>query len=270
MTPDQLCACMCDYVSTHKITTLPAYLSALSEYYRSNSLGELPREHERVVRVRKGITNYYSLSETTTPKSPLGFTELKQLYKLIDLSTFSGAREWAAYTISFFALSRRSEILDTRLTFSHIQLHNTGMSITVPFSKTNNRPHTVHICKRDDFLCPVHAFLSYQAFIPSKLRNIPTCPVFIATQHTTQVVDHRHMSTILKSRLTSLQLDATHYGWHSWRRGGTTAMFAAGVAETMIQAHGRWASATYRIYLDTTVSLEHSLLPTQMLRSDRR
>ena len=183
MTPDQLCACMCDYVSTHKITTLPSYLSALADFYRSNSLGELPREHERVVRVRKGLNNYYSLSETTTPKSPLGFAELTQLHKLIDFSTFAGAREWAAYTMSFFALLRRSEILDTRLTFAHIQIHTHGMSITVPFSKTNNRPHIVHICKRDDFLCPIHAFLSYQAFIPSKLRIISNMSCF--SFHTT-------------------------------------------------------------------------------------
>ena len=190
MTPDQLCACMCDYVSTHKITTLPAYLSALANYYRANSLGELPREHERVVRVRKGLTNYYALSETTTPKSPLGFTELTQLYKLIDHSTFAGAREWSAYTMSFFALLRRSEILDARLTFANIQTHASGMSITIPFSKTNNRPHVVHICKRDDFLCPVHAFLSYQAFVPTKLQSISTCPVFLSTPHTTHVVNH--------------------------------------------------------------------------------
>jgi hypothetical protein len=39
------------------------------------------------------------------------------------------------------------------------------------------------------------------------------------------------MSRTLKDRLTAIGLDASHYGWHSWRRGGTTAMFAAGEAE---------------------------------------
>lgn len=269
MTADQLCACMCDYVSTHKITTLPAYMSALADFYRANSLGDLPRDHERVVRVRKGLNNYYALSETTTPKHPLGFAELRQLYLLIDRSAFAGAREWAAYLLSFFALLRRSEILDSRLTFAHISVHDSGMSITVPFSKTELLPHTVHICSRDDFLCPVQAFLSYQVFIPSKLRSIAACPVFLSSPSTTEVVNHRVMSATLKSRLASLGLDSSRYGWHSWRRGGTTAMFAAGVAETMIQAHGRWASLTYRIYLDTTASLEHSLLPTKQLRSNQ-
>ncbi len=266
LTPRQLCQCMVDYVSTHKITTLSSYLSALADWNRSNLLPPLPRDHDFVIRVRKGLTNYYSLGETTTPKYPIGFDQLSQIYLLIDTSTFIGAREWCSYVLSFFALLRRSEILDSRLKFQHIIVHDSGLSITVPFSKTNLQPHTVHLCKRDDYLCPVLAFIHYRSFIPIALRSIQLCPVFLSTPTTTKVVDHRSMSRVLKSRLSAINLDSSHYGWHSWRRGGTTAMFAAGVAETLIQSHGRWASLTYRMYLDTTVSLEHALLPTQSLR----
>ncbi len=269
MSPHQLCECMIDFVSTHKITTLSSYLSAIADFYRANSISPLPREHDQVIRVRTGLVNYYSLGESTTPKRPIGFHELSQFYMLIDTNTFDGAREWAAYVISFFALLRRSEILDTRLKFQHIIIHETGMSIIVPFSKTKLTPHTVHLCQRNDYLCPVQAFIHYRAFIPHQLQSISSCPVFLATPNTTKVVNHRSMSATLKQRLSSIHLDSTHYGWHSWRRGGTTAMFAAGVAETLIQAHGRWASLTVRMYLDTSVSLQHALLPTQMLRSDQ-
>jgi hypothetical protein len=269
ITPHQLCQCMCDYVSTHKITTLPAYMSALADWYRANGLGPLCRDDDRVIRVRKGLNNFYSLGETTTPKRPIGFHELSQFYPLIDTSTFNGAREWAAYLLSFFALLRRSEILDSRLQFQHIIVHTNGMSITIPFSKTNLQPHTVHLCNRDDYLCPVRAFIHYCSFIPQALRSISSCPIFLSTPQTTKVVDHRSMSSTLKHRLSSISLNPKHYGWHSWRRGGTTAMFAAGVAETLIQSHGRWSSLTYRMYLDTTVSLEHALLPTQQLRSNQ-
>lgn len=267
MSPQQLCECMCDYASSHKITTLPAYMSALADWYKSNSLGPLPRDHDRVVRVRKGLNNYYSLGECTTPKRPLGFTELIQLHALIDHDTFVGAREWAAYLLSFYALLRRSEILDSRIAFSHIHVHNTGMSITIPFSKTSLQAHTVHLCRRHDVLCPVLAFVRYRSFISPQLLSIRSCPAFLDTAQTSKAVNHRTMIATLKSRLDSMLLNSKHYGWHSWRRGGTTAMFAAGVAETLIQSHGRWASLTYKMYLDTTVNLEHSLLPTQMLCS---
>lgn len=260
---------MVDYVSTHKITTLSAYMSALADFYRANTVGHLHRDNALVVRVRAGLVNFYSLGETTTPKRPIGFVELAQIHPLIDRDTFSGAREWAAYVLSFFALLRRSEIIDLRLKFHHIVVHATGMSITIPYSKTNLQPHTVHLCARDDYLCPVQAFVHYRSFVPAKLQSIAACPAFLSSSSTTKVVDHRSMSSALKQRLEAIELDPAQYGWHSFRRGGTTAMFAAGVAETMIQAHGRWASLTYRMYLDTTVSVEHALLPTQMLRSDR-
>lgn len=260
---------MVDYVSTHKITTLPAYMSALADFYKRNAMAPLPRDHVRVIACRKGLTNFYSLGETTTPKHPIGFAELTKIYSHISVHTFEGAREWASYLMSFFGLLRRSEILDSRLTFSHISIHDQGMSITIPYSKTNLQPHTIHLCRRNDFLCPVLAFIRYQLFIPKALLKVPSCPAFLSTTSTTAVVNHRTMSSTLKHRLSTIGLDASHYGWHSFRRGGTTAMFAAGVAETLIQSHGRWASLTYRIYLDTTVSLEHSLLPTEQLRSTR-
>ena len=269
MDAQQLCECMIDFVSTHKITTLPAYISALADWYRANNIGHLVRDDDRVIRVRKGLLNFYSIGETTTPKRPIGFVELIQIYPLINSATFSGAREWAAYVMSFFALLRRSEIIDVRLKFHHIVVHSTGMSITVPYSKTNLQPHVVHLCARNDYLCPVLAYTHYRSFIPTQLQAILSCPVFLSTAATTKEVDHRSMSATLKQRLNAIQLDSTLYGWHSFRRGGTTAMFAAGVAETLIQSHGRWASFTYRMYLDTTVSLEHALLPTQMLRSGR-
>jgi regulator of sigma D len=58
MTPQQFCQCMVDYVSAHKITTLGSYLSAVTDWYKRNTLGALPRDHDVVIAVRKGILNY--------------------------------------------------------------------------------------------------------------------------------------------------------------------------------------------------------------------
>src|SRR5688572_28725812 len=91
------------------------------------------------------------------------------------------------------------EQMDSRLTFQHITVHDSGMSITIPFSKTNLQLHTVHLCRRDDYLCPVRAFILYSSFIPISLRSISSCPVFLSTPQTTKVVDHRSMSATLKN-----------------------------------------------------------------------
>jgi len=46
--------------------------------------------------------------------------------------------------------------------------------------------------------------------------------------------------------------DHHDYSGHSFRRGGTTAMYEAGVLETLIAMHGRWRSLAYRKSLEFT------------------
>lgn len=50
-----------------------------------------------------------------------------------------------------------------------------------------------------------------------------------------------------------LKLDPGLYASHSMRRGGATAMHAAGVPAQDIQAHGRWSSDCYRRYLEPSM-----------------
>ena len=118
-------------------------------------------------RVRKGIVNYYSLSEQVDPKKPIGFAELQQFCSLIDHSTFHGAREWAIYLLGFFAILRRSEYLDPRIHMEHLSIHSLGLSITIPYSKTSLHPAAVHVSKRDDIYCPVRAIRRYLSYIPT-------------------------------------------------------------------------------------------------------
>ena len=55
---------------------------------------------------------------------------------------------------------------------------------------------------------------------------------------------------------------------HAMRRGGATALFMAGVPTLSIMAHGRWASDTWRDYVE--IGFAQQLLPTQLLRDARR
>ena len=43
--------------------------------------------------------------------------------------------------------------------------------------------------------------------------------------------------------------DPSHFGTHSLRIGGATALFAAGADETVIRTMGRWSSDCYRLYV---------------------
>ena len=43
--------------------------------------------------------------------------------------------------------------------------------------------------------------------------------------------------------------DPSHFGTHSLRIGGATALFAAGADPTVIRTMGRWSSDCYRLYV---------------------
>lgn len=52
-----------------------------------------------------------------------------------------------------------------------------------------------------------------------------------------------------KSLMHSIGQDPTHFGNHSYRIGGATALFAAGADPLVIRTMGRWSSDCYRIYV---------------------
>ena len=43
--------------------------------------------------------------------------------------------------------------------------------------------------------------------------------------------------------------EPTHFGTHSLRIGGATALYAAGASETIIRTLGRWSSDCFRLYV---------------------
>ena len=46
----------------------------------------------------------------------------------------------------------------------------------------------------------------------------------------------------MKKKLSSIGLDATKFGMHSFRAGGATAAANAGVPDRLFKRHGRWRS----------------------------
>jgi len=151
------------------------------------------------------------------------------------------------------------------------------LALTIPYSKTNLRPVVIRVCARADEVCPLAAYDRYVAMIPSRLR-LPSFPLFRACSdrhlpHDLELANstllrrvadvlkkgHTHQSQSSHAQQSNSHTHHTH-GWHSFRRGGTTLMFIAGVPESLIAAHGRWSSLTYRRYFDNSV---HQLMPTQ-------
>ncbi len=259
----QLCGLLVWYARTHKITTLSGFMSGVANYYAEHELGTLSRGC-RYAQTMKGLNNFFGLSESVQPKTALTWTQLTQLIDRLDSVpvSFVSARDKCLYLFSFYALLRLRECVSPRLTWDLVRLHDWGVEIVVPYSKTNLRPVSVRVVSRPDAYCPARAYQSYRALTHRRLRA-PCLPFFRLESDRSSPLSTDVALTSFKRRLsTGLQLPAADYGWHSFRRGGTTALFLAGVPDSLIAIHGRWLSLTYRRYFDPSI---HFTLPTSQL-----
>lgn len=85
----------------------------------------------------------------------------------------------------------------------------------------------------------MRAYKIYVAHIPTKL-SLPTLPFFITSPTRSTPISAEQMRNKLKQRCAILfEYDLESIGWHSFRRGGATAMFLAGVSDALIEVHGR-------------------------------
>ena len=213
--------------------------------------------------------------DDVTPKVAFTETQLRGFYDHLHVHvTFANARDWFMYVLSFYALLRVSEV--HRLTWGDLTCTDTYIGVNVPYSKTSLTPVIIKLSIRHDWACPKRALDSYLQARNKYLSNTNIThgrqhPVFLTHPKVmTSAVTIEQSQLLLKTLITrtfpasTSALSASAYAWHSFRRGGTTAMINAGVPMAVVQAHGRWRSDCYLRYYDAIHV--HTLLPTQMLQ----
>lgn len=236
------------YALTHKITGLDGYFSAIQHYYNSHGMGLLPRGFQ-FKSTRKGLINFFGMTEFRTPKQPITLQQLVAIYTKLDFTLFDHARDWCSYIFAFFGLLRVSEFTQGSLHYHQVAKRDWGIELTIAFSKTSLEPVKINLIKREDIFCPIRAYDNYVAFIPAKLKCIKSAPFFRQSALSTGALKRDTFNITLKHRVQHwLGLDPTAYATHSFRRGGTTLLYSLGASEAVIQHHGRWSSLTSRDY----------------------
>ena len=239
--------------------------------YRATSLGHgaLPRG-ALFKQTMRGIQNFHA-DQTSTPKTAITTADLIAMYRLIDHTTFEGARDWCACALAFFGLLRINEYTNGGLQHGDVGFTAAGVMVTIRVSKTSLQPVHIDMAARTDFLCPALALAHYLAFFAQypDLPQRPTNSLFITRRTVTEyhnTTDTEFISTVrsLMSR-ASPERDTSQYAGHSFRRGGTSAMKLAGVHDSVIQRHGRWRSDAYRNYIDVDHNIALRLIATQSI-----
>ena len=126
-------------------------------------------------------------------------------------------------------------------------------AVRIVFKKTK----TIQCKERNlQFVIPEHANKSICLFTQLKAWFMATpCkqsndPVFLALHlGVYQPLNRQLADSVLKSAITALGLDASNYGWSSFRRGGATSGFLATGDVEALREHGDWKSNAYTRYL---------------------
>ena len=265
VTEQQLAAVAVVYCLTgHKVTTLPVFVAAVNDLSRTSFGGALPRGY-LFSRVQAGLANIFAASNLSEAKTGVSIGQLAAIHSTLDFRRFDAARDWCLFLFAFYGLLRVSEYAGGSLLQRDVVAWKTGILLVVAFSKTKGTPVHLELSCRSDKLCPVRAYSAYCAFLGSTRLN-PSAPFFFASASLRRSMADREVNVQLRLRLSAIGVTTvSDYAGHSFRRGGFSALCAAGVPFPLAQAHGRWKSLSYQRYLDTAHSAQLRLLATELL-----
>ena len=201
--------------------------------------------------------------------SPVTPEILTKIYQHMDRDSSLHRAVWACCLVLFYTMSRLGSVLpasskldDTRciLTRDRVNFCREGLLVTFLHTKTiqfGRRRLHIPLLALDSILCPVTAFEKFLAILPNH-HYVPAF-VFVENGEIKWLTKSIFIRSFRNIATTSGIPDASLFTGHSFRRGGATWAFQAGVPGELIQICGDWASEAYKQYLEFSMSNKISL-----------
>ena len=163
------------------------------------------------------------------------------------------------------SLGRKSNVLPVSLskfdptkqvTRASVNIQKNMLLVHVTWSKTiqyRERELFIPVCAiQGNVLCPVQAYRRMVQAVPASSISPAFC-YYVGSKCVplTSTV----FVNVFRKWLTTVGISHVNmYSAHSFRRGGATWAFKAGVPPSLIQLQGDWKSQCYLRYIDTTLS----------------
>lgn len=189
---------------------------------------------------------------------------LTSVYHHMDKDSSLQRAVWACCLTLFFTMTRLGSILpastkiqDTKsfLTRERLQFCREGLLVTLLQTKTiqfGRRRLHIPMIILDSFLCPVEAYRSHIAILPTD-KYLPAF-VFAEGGKIRWLTKDIFIRCFRNMASTAGIDDASFFTGHSFRRGGATWAFQAGLPGEFIQICGDWSSDAYKQYLEFSMS----------------
>ena len=182
----------------------------------------------------------------------------------LDLTSPQDSAIWCLFTVAFFSFLRKSNLTapsprrfdPTRhLCRDDIKFTSQGVVLRIKWSKTLQHKDRLLFVPLPLIpgspLCPVTAILQFFSLVPAPA----SAPFFCVPRNgSLRPLTYTDFTSSIKSLISRIGLHPTEFSPHSFRRGGATFAFQAGVPERLIQRHGDWRSDAYRRYLALPLS----------------
>ena len=210
-----------------------------------------------VAMIRRGISR--KLGRPPRQKLPITLEILRKLFVLMDFSRPSDISFWAACLVCFFGLLRKNTLLPASMSSISpaflvrsdvVGISSSSFLLRIRHTKTiqfGQRILTIPFVACIDIrVCPVTSLLRHLVMSPLKdsspLFNFLEGGRLVAWTHATFV-------SRLKSCLAKIGISPESYSGHSFRRGGCSLCFEAGLGVTDIKLRGDWRSQSFERYL---------------------
>jgi hypothetical protein len=258
-------------------STMRTYLSGLCSLHEEMGYSHLLDDKPLVSRCFKGIKKTLGRGTSERVRRPIT-TDILRHVKAHLQPSFSSTLFFAAATLATYGLLRMGEFTTNErpdsaaafklLTLAQLSLkaedgtvvsmsspeqwHRvTNMSLVLRVSKTDpfRQTVTVHIGHPE----PVQAMLQYLRMHPC--LTTASSPLFVMSATCHLPLTREAMIQGTRTVLRHCGYNENQFSGHSYRKGGATSLFKAGVAESVIQLLGRWLSDAYKLYVVTPLNV---------------
>jgi hypothetical protein len=268
----ELCLAVGYFAMGHTVSSVPSYLSALQNLYDNNGAGPLPRG-PRFHRFHSGLRRLLGTADAVVRTRAITMEDLTRICSSLDPADPVDACFGAQITVAFFLALRTEDHTGGRLRWGDVYPQDDGsLEFLLPPGKSVRTFRHVAIAPRDDVVSPRRWLTALAAAVPSKARELHR-PIFVdlATARNGAVMflplsRSKFIARFKHAVSTVLGVSPILFAGYSLRRGGVTAMLAAGVPVPAVKRHVGWSptSEAVNTYYDHTGRVVMRL-PTSML-----
>lgn len=247
-------------------SSIPNYLNIIGILHKEFNLPNPLVDNWPLQSLLTGIRR--TKGKPPSQKLPITPDLLCKIHSQLNLRSSFDASFWAICLVSFFAMLRKGHLLvksprafdpSKQLLRADVHLYPWGALVTIRWSKTIQfRERVVQLplpAIPNSPLCPVMALKRAMHFTGQASPDSQAFCFLSSPDLQLKFFSYPSFLSKLRSILQSLGLPAKDYACHSFRRGGASVAFQAGVPIELIKILGDWHSDAILLYLTVPLSI---------------